>query len=320
MTNLVHKHPASPTLELYRRLENKGHRARIVPIKRLSTLRQKATEWREKNLLDQDLIEEYLMDFVFDLPKKFLKAKSIVVVASPQPHREVTFTLDKTTAPVFIPSNYSKETDAQVTKILDDYALSMNFRFIKAALPLKILAVCSGLAEYGKNNIAYVRGMGSYIRLTAFYSDLPPEADIWLEPRMMERCRHCTVCLKSCPTQAICSERFLLYAERCITFHNERKQAFPFWLQSSWHNSLVGCLYCQQCCPENKANRDWIENSWVFSKDETSRIMNGEPIEKLPGEMVKKLEQLGMLTYYGILPRNLRSLLAKKPFPPNRES
>jgi epoxyqueuosine reductase len=320
MTNLVHKHFASPSLELYRGLENKGHRARIVPIKRLSTLRQLVTEWREKNLLDKELFEEYLMDFVFDLPNNLLNAKSIVVVASPQPHRRISFILNKTTAPVLIPSNYSYETDAEVAKILDDYALSQNFRFAKAALPLKILAVCNGLAEYGKNNIAYIRGMGSYFRLSAFYSDLPPDTDIWLKPRMMERCRHCVSCLKNCPTQATCSERFLMYAERCITFHNERKRDFPFWLQPSWHNSLVGCLHCQQCCPENKANRDWIENSWVFSEEESSCIMNGEPIEKLPGAMAKKLEQLGMLTYYEILPRNLRALLAKKSLPSDRES
>ncbi|NIM59320.1 MAG: hypothetical protein GTO16_10310 [Candidatus Aminicenantes bacterium] len=320
MTKLVHKNFVSPAQELYRRLENKGHRARIVSVKRVKALKQKQTEWREHSLLNRDLFEEHLRDFVFRLPGNLLRAKSIIVVASPQPHRRVSFTLTNTTAPVLIPSNYSKETDAEVAKILDDYALSQNFRFAKAALPLKILAVCSGLAEYGKNNIAYVRGMGSYFRLSAFYSDLPPDADIWLEPRMMERCRHCLSCQKNCPTQAICPERFLLYAERCITFHNERKLDFPFWLKPSWHNSLVGCLHCQQSCPENKAKRDWIENSCAFSKEETSCIMNRVPIEKLPKALVKKLEQLGMLTYYEILPRNLRALLAKKSLPLDMES
>lgn len=306
------------TLELYRRLENKGHRARVVPVKRLWALRKTATEWSEKNLLGKDLIEEHLMDFMFDLPDNFPKAKSIVVVASPQPHRSVSFILNKTTIPALIPSHYSYETDNQVAKILDEHALLTNFRFVKAALPLKLLAVCSGLAEYGKNNIAYVRGMGSYFRLSAFYSDLPPDADIWLEPRMMERCRHCAACLKSCPTKAICSERFLLYAERCITFYNERKHDLPIWLQPSWHISLVGCLHCQQSCPENKANKDWIDDSWIFSEEETSCMMNGEPIKELPGEMVKKLEQLGMLMYYEVLPRNLRLLTAKMSLPPKR--
>ncbi len=306
--------------ELYHRLESKGHRARIVSIEWLSALRQKETEWREQNLFDKDFFEEHLMDFIFDLPGNLRGAKSIIVVASPQPHRRVSFILNDTTASFLIPSHYSDESDAEVAEILDDYALSFNFRFEKAALPSKILAVCSGLAEYGKNNIAYVKGMGSYFRLSAFYSNLPPDTDIWLEPRMMERCQHCMACLKNCPTQAICSERFLLYAERCITFHNERKQDFPFWLQPPWHNSLVGCLHCQQCCPENKAKRDWIENSWVFSKEETSCIMNREPREKLPRAMVKKLELLGMLRYYEILSRNLKALLAKKSLSPDKES
>ena len=318
--NPVNEHLESPTEDLYRRLESKGHRARIVSIKRLSALKQKVKEWREQNLLDKDLFKEYLMDFVFDLPSNLLRAKSIVVVASPQPHRRASFTLNNTTEAVLIPSNYSDDTDAEVANILDDYAHSQSFRFAKAVLPLKLLAVCSGLAEYGKNNIAYVRGMGSYLRFTAFYSDLPPDTDVWQEPRMMERCLHCTACLKNCPTQAICSERFLLHAERCITFHNERKQDFPSWLQTSWHNSLIGCLHCQQSCPENKTYKDWIENSRVFSKEETSSIMNKEPREKLPGAMVKKLEQLGMMTYYEILPRNLKALLTKNSLAQDRKS
>lgn len=320
MKKAVHKHFASPTQELYCRLENKGHRARIVPIKRLSAVRQKSTEWREKNLLDKGLFEKYRMDFVFDLPNDLFRAKSIIIVASPQPHRRISFILNNTTAPALIPSQYSSETDVEVAGILEDGTLSKNFRFAKAALPLKILAVGSGLAEYGKNNIAYVKGMGSYLRFSAFYSDFPPDEDVWLEPRMMERCLHCAACLKSCPTQAIRSERFLLHAERCLTFYNEGKQDFPSWLPPSSHNCLVGCLHCQKFCPENKANRDWIENSWTFSKEETSCIMNSEPIEKLPGATVKKLERLGLLSYYELLPRNLRALLANKSLAPHRES
>ncbi len=320
MSNLAHKHSASPTQELYRRLESKGHRARIVSINRLSALRQKETEWHEQNLLDDEFFKEHLKDFDFDLPGNFYGAKSIVVVASPQPQRRVSFTLENLLVSFIIPSHYSYETDVEVSGILNEFAHSQTHLFAKAALPLKILAVSSGLAEYGKNNIAYVRGMGSYFRLSAFYSDLPPDADIWLEARMMERCRHCVSCLKNCPTQAISSDRFLLHAERCITFHNERKQDFPLWFHPSWHNCLVGCLFCQQCCPENKTKRNWIEDSWVFSKEETSHIMNREPRAKLPKEIIKKMEELGILEYYEILPRNMRVLLSKKSLSPNRGS
>ncbi|MEE9378294.1 MAG: hypothetical protein V3V33_09695 [Candidatus Lokiarchaeia archaeon] len=46
-----------------------------------------------------------------------------------------------------------------------------------ARLPQKTLAVRSGLAEYGRNNITYIPGMGSFHRLTTLYSDFPTEED-----------------------------------------------------------------------------------------------------------------------------------------------
>lgn len=304
-------HYASPTQQLLRLLINRGHRARIVPIKHLSDLGHKAAEWQEKNLLDRALIEEHLMDLVFDPSSDLPEAKSIVVVASPQPNRQVAFTLDSKTAPVTIPYQYSHETDTEVANILDGWGASHDVRFAKAVLPLKLLAVCSGLAEYGKNNIAYIEGMGSYFRFSAFFSDLLADTDIWREPRMMERCRNCLSCLKNCPAQAIRSDRFLMSAERCITFHNESKQDFPSWIVPSWHNSLVGCLICQQNCPENRINKNRIEKGWTFSKAETSLIMKQEPVEKLPKTTAKKLQRLGMLMYYDVLPRNLRALLTR---------
>ncbi len=303
-----------------RRLKNKGHKAQIVSIKHLSNLGQNAAEWKEKNLVDRSLFEEHLTDLVFDLPSDLPDAKSIIVVASPQPNRKVSFAPNGTPVSTIIPYQYSYETDAEVAKILDGIGVSLHVRFTSAALPLKLLAVCSGLAVYGKNNIAYIEGMGSYFRLSAFYSDLPADTDIWLEPQMMERCRNCRFCIKNCPTRAIRSDRFLISAERCITFHNESKKDFPSWIDPSWHNSLVGCLFCQQNCPENKINKDRIEKGWIFSKEETASIMKQEPIEKLPEATAKKLERLGMLTYYELLPRNLRALFTRRDLPPDEDS
>jgi epoxyqueuosine reductase len=36
-------------------------------------------------------------------------------------------------------------------------------------LPLKSLAVRSGLAAYGRNNVCYVPGMGSFLELVGLY-------------------------------------------------------------------------------------------------------------------------------------------------------
>ena len=314
------KHSASPAKELVRRLKIKGHKAQIVPIKRLSDLEQKTTQWHETNHLNKDFYEEHLKDFVFAPPVDFPGVKSTIVVASPQPNRQVSFSLNSKTDTAVIPYQYSYETDAEVATILDDWGTSLDIRFAKAALPLKLLAVCSGLAVYGKNNIAYIEGMGSYFRLSAFYSDLPADTDIWVEPRMLERCRNCRSCIKNCPTQAIRSDRFLISAEHCITFHNESKKDFPDWIVPSWHKNLVGCLICQQNCPENRNNKGRTEKGWIFSAEETTLIMKQEPVEKLPEATAKKLERLGMLTYYDILPRNLRALLTGRDLSPDEGS
>jgi epoxyqueuosine reductase len=165
------------------------------------------------------------------------------------------------------------------------------------------------LAEYGKNNIAYVKGMGSFFRLTAFYSDLPSQEDTWIEHQTMERCHNCSACLKSCPTKAISSKRFLLHAERCLTFHNESQRDFPSWLDPAWHHCLVGCMRCQIICPENKAFRDWTEDREAFSEAETTLLLDGLQTEELPARTVKKIEELHMkIEYSKILSRNMRAL------------
>jgi epoxyqueuosine reductase len=38
---------------------------------------------------------------------------------------------------------------------------------------LKRLAVRSGLARYGRNNVTYVEGMGSFLELSASLTDMP---------------------------------------------------------------------------------------------------------------------------------------------------
>jgi epoxyqueuosine reductase len=114
--------------------------------------------------------------------------------------------------------------------------------------------------------------------------------------------------MKACPTGAISADRFLLKAERCLTFHNERRGAFPEWLKPSWHNCLVGCLYCQEACPVNKNGPKSLKEGPVFSEEETDFILQNVPLKEMPQTAVKKLEQLDVTEYLPVLGRNLRAL------------
>jgi epoxyqueuosine reductase len=117
----------------------------------------------------------------------------------------------------------------------------------------------------------------------------------------------CHACRLKCPTGAIPSDRFLLQAERCIVFHNERKGDIPFpeWMDPSWHNCLVGRLHCQKICPENKDFLQWIEEREEFSEEETALLLKGVALDQLPAATVRKLKKLDLIEYLNSLPRNL---------------
>lgn len=151
---------------------------------------------------------------------------------------------------------------------------------------------------------AYARGLGSHYRLAAFFSDLPCEDDDWKEPGVMERCEACRAHVRACPTGAIDPERFLLRAERCITFWNEQPKevAFPDWLDRSWHNCLVGCLHCQNVCPENRDVGDFHEDGAEFSEEETRLLLEGAQASDLPPDLVEKIRRADLLAASGYFP------------------
>ena len=143
-----------------------------------------------------------------------------------------------------------------LTAVVAEALAAGGHRAVRFEPPLKTLAAGSGLARYGRNNVAYVPGLGSYLMLAACATDAPPPAGTpWSEPRQLARCERCTACLRACPAGAIRADRFLLQTDRCLTSTNESEAPFPDWVDPAWHHAAVGCLRCQQSCPENAARR-----------------------------------------------------------------
>jgi epoxyqueuosine reductase len=289
-------------------LANQGYLCKIISSDHIQDLKTEIENQYRQGLFDENLYKEELSGFDFKIPETLAGSKSLIIVAASQPHVRVTFKQQGASYPCIIPATYSYETDRQIQDRLEHQLKPAGFRVKKANLPWKLLAVSSGLAQYGKNNITYVEGMGSYHRLMAFISDFPGAEDHWQKPQMLERCENCKACMKACPTGAITAYRFLLNAERCLTFHNERRGEFPQWIKASWHNCLVGCLYCQKACPVNKDVTMSIKEGPVFSEKETALILQGTPKNELPRNLIKKFESLDMIYYLPVLGRNLRQL------------
>jgi len=294
---------------LLNQLEKASYHGRIISAQHIPEIQQEIETHYWSGLFDEDFYSEELTGFDFEILESFPEAKSLIVVAASQPQKHVTFSWQGNSYPFIIPPTYSYDTDRQTHRLLEQQIVSGGYRIKKVNLPLKLLAVRCGLATYGKNNITYIEGLGSYYRLAAFISDLPYLQDSWQEQVIMERCNDCNACMKACPTDAIGADRFLLHGERCLTFHNERQGNFPEWIYPSWHNSIVGCMHCQKACPMNKNMNRNFEEGPIFFEDETNCILRGTPDNHMPKDTIKKLKELDILEYLEVLGRNLKVLL-----------
>lgn len=291
------------------RLRERGYRGAVLPTERVAQLKHEIEDGLSQGRIDAGLHEKYLTYFKFDVADALPGARSIIITAAPQPQRKATFRLNGQPYSVIIPPTYYADTDDQIKDILESILDASGLQLHRAPLPLKLLATRSGMARYGKSNIAYVEGIGSFLRLRAFLSDMPPGRTDWLEPQMMKACDDCKACLKACPTRAIVADHFFIHAERCLTFYNEDTEEFPEWIDPAWHNSLIGCMKCQLVCPVNRRFIKWVEEGASFNESETQLILNGVPLDRLPPETVRKLSHSYMTEYLDVLPRNLRALL-----------
>lgn len=300
--------PENIAITLSEKLVKRGYQSKILSSDHIHDLQAEIESQYRQGLFDEEFFTEELAGFDFKIADSIAGSKSLIIVAAPQPHVRVTFNRHAKSYPCTIPATYSYETDRQIQDLLEQQLKPAGFQVKKANLPWKLLAVSSGLAQYGKNNVSYVNGMGSYHRLVAFISDLPGAQDHWQAPQVLERCENCKACMNACTTGALSEDRFLLKAERCLTFHNERPGEFPQWIKPSWHNCLVGCLYCQKACPVNKDIPLSIEDGPVFSEKETALILQGTSQDEFTQNAIEKLERLDMIGYLPVLGRNLRAL------------
>lgn len=289
--------------------ENQTLRAHLIDIRHIDDLRNTIISIYQQDLFDKEFYKklmQYLPDISGDPPPQ---AKSIILAAYKDPPVRFSFTHADKKIELLVPPTYlhARRKDQEVLQLLKGLPNLKGAHLTQASLPKKLMAVCCGLAKYGKNNITFIEGFGSYHRLVVFYSSAVCEENCWREPVMMERCKACLACTQACPTNAINPERFLLYAERCLTYFNEESSEIPFpsWMKREWHNCLVGCMRCQIICPENKDVKDWIERGEDFSEEETDWLLSGKQTEELPDALKRKLVDCDLLDMLEILPRNL---------------
>ncbi|MCK5628620.1 hypothetical protein KAI12_04055 [Candidatus Bathyarchaeota archaeon] len=270
---------------------------------------------REGRLSNNDTYRNYVGSMKFEIPENLRDARSLIVMAIPTKLMLVNFHLDCRAYEVMVPPQYYST--GLTAESLRNYVMKTIVKDPKCRLEetgahLKTLAVRSGLGRYGRNNLCYVEGMGSLLKLVAYFTNYEFTEDSWTEPKMMEKCEKCNICVNLCPTKCINKERFVINVGSCITLYNEVKGEFPEWIPPDAHNALIGCMRCQLTCP---ANHEVIKQTGRLEDvtgEETKKILAGTPDEELLSALPRKLKNFVPSTskeHFPIFTRNLKALL-----------
>ena len=294
-------------------LHDEGIEARVVDASRLDEVLRRVEETVAEGEFPDDVGEELAAETSFSLPDLPAEKRSVVIAATGRPLTQATVTWRGQPHTVAVPPHYAGyyTVPEAIARRVAELLAPHGFSAVKIEPPLKTLAVYGGLARYGRNNITYVPGLGSYLQLAAAVTDAPPPADDgWIgAPQVLKRCERCSACLRACPTQAIGGDRFLLHTERCLTYHNENRQPLPAWLDPAVHHAAVGCLRCQLVCPENASVELVTADPEWFSEAETHAILEARDWSEVSAATRTKLERCGLDYSPQLISRNLRLLL-----------
>jgi epoxyqueuosine reductase len=241
--------------------------------------------------------------------------RSVVLIAKPRPAHSVCFDLEGKYFDALMPPTYFRyrATFEEVRQDLAQNGLpGVSIEYLTA--PFKATASRLGLVRYGRNNISYADGLGSYLQLCGYWVNVHlPEMQETVPASLLPQCEDCGICMSICPTGAISEDRVLIRAEQCLTFINENPGDWPDWLSPKAHNCLLGCLECQKACPANPELP--IEATGLsFSGAETRLLLSDGPASDDRAEtgIRMKLAWLGQPYVESILGRNLAALTQSK--------
>ena len=294
------------------------HKYRTVAVDHLAEMKAIYERLSKEGRLSQNKTYlSYLHDFDFAPPPELPHARSLVIAATPWKLQSVSLQFDGRNYVILLPGGYFYYSNAPFIEALKqriarEVVGDPSIKLVPANPPLKAMAVRSGLAEYGRNNIAYVEEYGSFHVLWAFFTEraLP---DQWNRPfRMMRLCKGCSLCRRGCTTGAISESSFMVNATRCVTLYNEMKDPIPDFIDPKVHNALIGCLRCQITCPANLELIGNVETCATLTKEEADLLVRARHDPKLEAAVTRKLKALG--NFYAedlsYLSRNLRLALA----------
>lgn len=302
------------SIDLKQWADERGYKVAWGEIGLLAQVRADVLRRREIGQIDSEFFDERLRWVGAPEPDRSA-FQSVILIAIRRPAHAIEFQFDSGVMQAIAPPTYV-DYDRTLERVRQDLAQSAlwGLRVEPARTSFKTLASLLGLARFGRNNLAYVDGFGSYCELVAVITDaVLPAAGA--QPRdmletILPACRKCRLCLDACPTSAIGAERVLLKAERCVTRFNEVPGAVPDGIPVTQSDCLLGCMECQTVCPYNRGKLETVVSGVSFTKEETSALLAGSDAagDAAWRSADEKLESLELATCAEFFGRNLASL------------
>jgi epoxyqueuosine reductase len=104
----------------------------------------------------------------------------------------------------------------------------------------------AGVGWIGKNSLILDKEIGSYMFLGVMLTNIALEPDKPLK----DSCGECTLCIDSCPTDAIIEGR-LINSSLCISYNTIENRAEKLPDDINLDGWVYGCDICQDVCPYN---------------------------------------------------------------------
>ncbi len=289
----------------------------ILSLQHLATLQEDIDKLkRAKKLSENENFQRSMQRRNFEKPSEFQEAKYLIILARSRKLGIINFHYNGKKYEIKVPPDFHDDgvTEEDVEKAIHKHIIKKSgYKIVETEkIHLKLAAVRSGLAKYGRNNICYVDGMGSFLTLSAYFTDYDFQNETISELKMMDRCEKCNICLNKCPTKAISKENFVIDAGKCITQYNEYKGEFPKWIDKKFHNAIEGCLHCQYHCPANKEVIKDIVRLEDITEEETKVLLDDLENPELLNSLIKKIKMFTLEDADEELPiikRNLEVLI-----------
>jgi len=294
----------------------RSYRLAMGPVEVLDEVSRSFEKRREAGEIEARFYEENLAGFTYLDGVTLRNPRSVILVAVPKPAHILAFTVGDKKVETILPPTYVRYRKA-FAEVRDDLAEELarsGFRVELLNAPLKALGNRLGLLSYGRNNVGFIEGLGSYFQLVGLVSDMPLAAGS-PPPRpaetLLPRCQKCRICAAACPTGAIEKERILLHAEKCYTLFSESLNPIPEDLKPPSPKCLIGCLRCQELCPEDKGLLRYENAAVSFDAEETEAFLGIKPAADGPAfdRAQKKFQELGLTEGRPVFRRNLKRLL-----------